>query len=67
MEPWVGTLTIDAVLEGGRAAHTTADASGARELILEPVPAAGTATPQRPRQPPSVVTTKPPGDINLAR
>jgi serine/threonine protein kinase len=67
LEPWAGTLTIDAVLEGGRAARATADASGARELILEAAPVAGTAAQQRPRQPPATVTTKPPADINLAR
>lgn len=67
LEPWAGTLTIDAVLEGGRAAHATADASGARELVLETAPLVGTAAQQRARQPPSTVPTKPPGDINLAR
>ncbi len=69
LEPWAGTLTIDAVLEGGRTAHATADASGARELMLESATPAGPTQqqqPQRPRPPPTTGATKPP-DINLAR
>ena len=31
---WEGTLGIDAVLKGGRAAHVDADAAGGRELKL---------------------------------
>ncbi|MEO6573975.1 MAG: hypothetical protein ABIP89_09060, partial [Polyangiaceae bacterium] len=66
LEPWTGPLTIDAVLEGGRTAHATADATGARELMLETTSVPGPVTQQRPRPPPPGPAVKPP-DINLAR
>lgn len=66
LEPWTGTLTIDAVLEGGRTAHATADATGARELMLESTAAPNVTPQQRTRPPPTPGPTKPP-DINLAR
>jgi eukaryotic-like serine/threonine-protein kinase len=35
---WTGTLTVDAMLAGGRAVRANADASGAHALHLDPVP-----------------------------
>jgi len=35
---WTGSLTVDATLAGGRPARAVADATGSRELHLDPLP-----------------------------
>ena len=54
--PWTGTLSIDAQLEGARAAHVDARASGPRDLTLDapPVPSSsGRSAKPRPGGPPA--------------